>query len=74
MRTLNFALALVAFVGAPPLHAFPSRHERVPAANAAPLHFEISFPASTHNEPITGRVFLAISRDSAPPPAGRGPP
>ena len=68
MRTRSLALALLAFAGAPARHSLPFHNARVPAANAAPLHVEISFPASTHNEPITGRVFLALSRDSAPPP------
>ncbi|MHB1863834.1 MAG: hypothetical protein ACYCVL_12800 [Gemmatimonadaceae bacterium] len=35
---------------------------------AASPRFEISFPASVHAQPITGRVFLAIGTDSAPAP------
>jgi hypothetical protein len=30
----------------------------------APFRFEISFPAAAHAEPITGRVFVMISRDN----------
>ncbi len=30
----------------------------------AGFHFEVSFPAAAHAEPITGRVFVMISRDS----------
>jgi len=39
-------------------------------AETAPgnLRFEISFPASVHAEPITGRVFVVISTDSFPEP------
>lgn len=29
-------------------------------------HFEISFPKSVHQEPITGRVLLMISRTNEP--------
>ena len=40
------------------------------AASAAPAQarFSISFPAAVHPEPITGRVFLFLSHDSAPDP------
>ncbi len=42
------------------------------------LRFEISFPAEVSAEPLTGRMFLAVSRDSEPEPrlqVGRyGPP
>jgi hypothetical protein len=32
------------------------------------LNFAITFPASTHAAPVTGRVFLILSRDSSPEP------
>lgn len=32
------------------------------------LKFSITFPTSVHPEPITGRVFLIVSRDSSPEP------
>src|SRR5215471_18187472 len=32
------------------------------------MKFEISFPASIHSEPITGRVFLVITRSEQPAP------
>ena len=32
------------------------------------LRFEISFPASVSEEPLTGRMFLAIARDQDPEP------
>ncbi len=38
------------------------------ALPAAAQRFEISFPAAVHAAPITGRVFLVVSRDSAPEP------
>ena len=34
----------------------------------AQARFSISFPATVHPEPITGRVFLFLSHDSAPDP------
>src|SRR5690242_11716183 len=37
-------------------------------AQTAPLQFAISFPASIHAAPITGRVFVIITRDSTPEP------
>ena len=33
------------------------------AAPAAGLRFEVSFPAAVHAGPITGRVFVMVSRD-----------
>jgi len=38
------------------------------AHTAGAQRFEVSFPAAVHAQPITGRVFLVITRDSAPPP------
>jgi hypothetical protein len=32
------------------------------------LEFSLAFPASVHAEPITGRVFVMISRDASPEP------
>jgi hypothetical protein len=49
----------------------------VPTANPQPAsaaRFEISFASSVHAEPITGRVYVAIARDTpaaATPPQGR---
>src|SRR6266702_585957 len=37
-------------------------------ALASNLKFEISFPASAHAEPVTGRVFVVITRKSSPEP------
>ena len=37
-------------------------------AAGAQTRFEISFPASAHAAPITGRVFVALARREAPPP------
>ncbi|MGH7648314.1 MAG: hypothetical protein ACREND_09370, partial [Gemmatimonadaceae bacterium] len=68
MRSISLALALAA-LGAAPGTPFPSTPSApVSRANTAPQRFEISFPASAHDGPITGRVFLAVTRDSAPPP------
>jgi hypothetical protein len=72
MRSLRVALVFVAFGAVSGTPFPPTRHARVPAGNSAPLRFEIAFPASAHDGPITGRVFLALSRDSAPPPIANG--
>lgn len=32
-------------------------------SSPAPTRFEVTFPATAHAEPITGRVFIAITRD-----------
>ena len=32
------------------------------------VRFTVSFPASIHAEPVTGRMYLMISADSAPEP------
>lgn len=45
---------------------------RSAAAQTGGSHFEISFPASAHAEPITGRVFVFLARDSAPEPRFQG--
>lgn len=37
-------------------------------ARATNLKFEISFPAAVHQEPVTGRVFVMISREDSPEP------
>ena len=46
-------------------------------ASAAGLRFEVSFPAAVHAGPITGRVFVMVSRDisrcGAGPAAASGP-
>ncbi len=67
MRSISLALALFAF-GATPAASRTVAHPAPAVRAAAAPRFEISFPASVHAQPITGRVFLAISRDSAPPP------
>ncbi len=52
----------------------------VAVAASAQARFSISFPASVHADPITGRAFVFISRDSTPEPRlyghpfGRGTP
>jgi hypothetical protein len=33
------------------------------APKTAPLRFEVTFPTSAHSEPLTGRLFVIISRD-----------
>jgi hypothetical protein len=38
------------------------------AASLGAQQFEVSFPASAHAQPITGRVFVFLSRDSVPEP------
>jgi len=38
------------------------------APGLAAQRFEVSFPAAAHAEPITGRVFVFVSRDSTPEP------
>ena len=38
------------------------------AATTAGLRFEITFPASAHAGPITGRVFVMIARDGKDEP------
>ncbi|PYP71402.1 MAG: hypothetical protein DMD41_12530 [Gemmatimonadetes bacterium] len=63
-RSLSLALVLSAIAVAAP----------------AQLQFSLSFPAAAHAEPITGRVFVILSRDSVPEPRfqthpfGRGVP
>jgi S-formylglutathione hydrolase FrmB len=37
-------------------------------AQTSGLRFAITFPASTHAAPVTGRAFLILSRDSSPAP------
>jgi len=37
-------------------------------ARAAGLRFEISYPAAVHSQPVTGRVFVMISRTRDPEP------
>ena len=37
-------------------------------AQRPPLRFEISFPASAHTQPVTGRAFVAITRDAKTEP------
>ncbi|HEV2425446.1 MAG TPA: alpha/beta hydrolase-fold protein [Terriglobia bacterium] len=42
-----------------------SLHAQMPPGN---LRFEISFPASVHAEPITGRVFVVLATEPQPEP------
>jgi hypothetical protein len=35
---------------------------------SAPVQFTVSFPAAAHADPITGRVFVVITRDTSPEP------
>ena len=53
--TLAFALGLLVFVPFAP-------------ASAAELRVEISFPASVHAQPVTGRAFVVLSRRNSPEP------
>src|SRR5215467_3389869 len=53
MKYLSVALAVFALVAQAPSKG---------------LHVEISFAAAAHGEPITGMVYLAISRDNRTPP------
>jgi len=57
------AVLAIAFIGAPvkPSYAWPK-------APLPSLRFKVSFPASLHAEPITGRVFVAISNRETPEP------
>ncbi len=41
---------------------------------ASPLRFAVSFAASARSEPVTGRVYVAISRDAARPPVDQAGP
>ena len=55
------ALALTASTAAAqPASAPPLQ----PRANPSPIRFEISFPASVHDQPITGRVYVMITRNA----------
>ncbi|HEY2025809.1 MAG TPA: alpha/beta hydrolase-fold protein, partial [Gemmatimonadaceae bacterium] len=60
MRLLPTVTALLVAVGA-----------RAGVALAAP-RFTVSFPASTRVEPVTGRVFVFVTTDSAPEPRFQG--
>ncbi|HEX5435855.1 MAG TPA: alpha/beta hydrolase-fold protein [Gemmatimonadaceae bacterium] len=42
------------------------------AAQGRGARFEISFPASVHSQPITGRVYVFITTDSTPEPRFQG--
>ena len=67
IATLTAAGALPA--AAAPTHPHPAPSARPAAAAAAESpRFEITFPASVHAAPITGRVFIAIGHDSTPEP------
>jgi len=57
--TVTGAIALIAF-------AFRSEGQDLPSPGG--VRFEISVPAEVRAEPLTGRVFVMISRTSAPPP------
>ena len=61
-RTYVTGLA-IALIGAvvTPSHAWPK-------TRLSSLRFKVSFPASLHAEPITGRVFVAISNRETPEP------
>ncbi|MGE5246057.1 MAG: alpha/beta hydrolase-fold protein [Betaproteobacteria bacterium] len=60
-RTAIHALAAAAFSAA--IGTLDAR-----APQPAPLRFEISFPAAAHRGPITGRVFVMISRNNVREP------
>jgi len=54
------------------LRSLPARTDGAGAARTHPqaseLRFEISFPASARSEPVTGRVYIMISRRGEPEP------
>ncbi len=54
-------LALFAFAGGPP-------RAMAPAPPLAQLRFEVVVPRAVRAEPVTGRVFVFVSRDSTPEP------
>ena len=57
------AVLTIAFIGA--LVTPPRAWPKTPRPS---LRFKVSFPASVHAEPITGRVFVAISNRQMPEP------
>ncbi|MGH9326592.1 MAG: alpha/beta hydrolase-fold protein [Terriglobia bacterium] len=61
-RKKNIAVFLVAVASL--LAGFTA----VASGRARNLKFEISFPTAVHREPITGRVFVMISREDSPEP------
>ncbi len=64
IRPLAIALAAIAAAAA----ASPAAAQK----KAPPLRFEVSFPAAAHAQPITGRVFVIVTRSVAPVVGGRG--
>jgi hypothetical protein len=54
--------------------ALPQGRQGKPKAApaSAGLKFEISFPASVHQEPMTGRVLVAITKNLSPEPQSQG--
>jgi hypothetical protein len=54
--------ALVAFAATPQTSPRPAGTQ-TGARRAVPLRVEISFPASAHAQPVTGRVYVMISRN-----------
>jgi hypothetical protein len=61
-------LAMAAALGTSALAAACGPAARAAEAPAAATTFEVSFPASLRSTPVTGRVFVLISRRSSPPP------
>jgi hypothetical protein len=62
-RQVFWALALAAFAA-----GLGVRVAGAPAPQASKLRFEISFPASAHAGPVTGRVYVMISRTNEQEP------
>ena len=46
--------------------AFPSRAQ--PQSASGSLRFELSVPAAAHAEPVTGRIFVIVTRRDTPEP------
>jgi hypothetical protein len=70
MRLSPRRLALV-FVFCLGAGALPGGPAALRAQRSGPA-FEISFPATAHRGPITGRVFVFLTRDSTPEPRFQG--
>lgn len=65
-RSSGVAGCLAVCLGAQP--TLRADQARAAGSKAPPLRVEISFPASAHAEPITGRVFFMLSRKNEPEP------
>src|SRR5215472_7095056 len=63
MMHTSALLALLSLAGSPRAATLPR-----PSAPLAQLRFEVVVPRAVRAEPVTGRVFVFVSRDSAPEP------